>query len=57
MRQQNFHLAVLTHANKVKETLFPPLQANKNPASETPHSICEVFVKQQRTMIRNYLIL
>lgn len=40
MRQQNFHLTVLTYANK--ETLFPPLQANRNPASETPHSIFEV---------------
>lgn len=57
MRQQTFHLTVPTYANDVIETFFPPLQAKKNPASEAPHSISQVFVKQQRTMIRNQLII
>lgn len=47
MRQHNFHLTILTCGNKVIETLHPQLQANKNPGSQTPHSVFEMFVKQQ----------
>lgn len=57
MSQHHFHLTILTYAIKVIETLRPQLQAKKNPGSQTPHSVFEMFVEQQRTVIRGYLII